>query len=84
MLFINRILDGTDGNLIIISIMDHNLNVPSIEEISFKLTENLIPSNALIPLRILNDSLDYTHSRLSIQMFLGEEENEAVQTPRLA
>lgn len=64
--------------------MDHNLNVPSIEEISFKLTENLIPSNALIPLRILNDSLDYTHSRLSIQMFLGEEENEAVQTPRLA
>lgn len=51
--------------------MDTNLNVPSIEEISFKLTENLIPSNVLIPLRLLSDSLDYTHSRLSIQMFLG-------------
>ena len=57
--------------------MDYTLNVPSIEEISFKLTENLISSNAHIPRsRLLDDSLDYTLSRASIQYLLHEEEDE--------
>lgn len=48
--------------------MEYTYNVPSIEEISFKLTENFIPSIAnLHNNRILDDSLDYTLSKPSIQ-----------------
>jgi hypothetical protein len=53
-------------------------NVPSIEEISFKLTDNLIPSignskGTLIP---LESSLEYTISRISIQQMLAEYADE--------
>lgn len=54
--------------------MECTYNVPSIEEISFKLTENVIPSIAnLNPNRRFDDSLDYTSSRVSIQQMLCED-----------
>jgi hypothetical protein len=51
--------------------MEFAYNVPSIEEISFKLTENFIPSSNYLHLnRGLDDSLDYTLSKASIQQML--------------
>ena len=62
--------------LFIISIMDHIHNVPSIEEISFKLTENLIPSQLHLPYsHPHDDSLDYTLPKVSIQQLLLDEED---------
>lgn len=52
--------------------MESIYNVPSIEEISFKLTENVIPSSTNIHHnRPLDDSLDYTLSKASIQQMLN-------------
>jgi hypothetical protein len=56
--------------------IDMQANFLSTEEFSFKLTENFIPSFAnskgtLVP---LESSLEYTHSLVSIQNMLNEEE----------
>jgi hypothetical protein len=63
--------------------MDHIHNVPSIEEISFKLTENAIPSQLHLPYSHLHDdSLDYTLSKVSIQqLLLDEEEQDKLTRP---
>lgn len=56
--------------------MDPTHNVPSIEEISFKLTENLIPSQLQLPSPLQHDdSLDYTLSRVSIQQLLLDHDH---------
>ena len=55
--------------------MEHIHNVPSIEEISFKLTENFISSQLHLSYNHLNDdSLDYTLSKVSIQQLLLDDE----------
>ena len=61
--------------------MESICNVPSIEEISFKLTENVIPSTTLTPLNHhMDDSLDYTLSKTSIQnILLDLEEDKNIQ-----
>jgi hypothetical protein len=57
--------------------MDLIHNVPSIEEISFKLTENFIPSQLHLPYNHPHDdSLDYTISKVSIQQLLLDEEEQ--------
>jgi hypothetical protein len=53
--------------------MDFACNLPSIEEISFKLTENYIPSLAhLVQDPQSRNSLDYTLSRVSLHMLLAD------------
>lgn len=55
--------------------MDPIHNVPSIEEISFKLTENVIPSQLYLNYNHSHDdSLDYTLSKVSIQQLLLDDE----------